>query len=107
MGCAPSIHFSQQGIVFRDSSSPTAPRPIVSSPSEIVGHIRSSSDSGSHISTSSSSRYRGTGRVKRIYHSGRGSSIEAETQTQDLSNMSENPKVEKKATQFCVLKFTV
>ncbi|XP_020904916.1 high affinity cAMP-specific and IBMX-insensitive 3',5'-cyclic phosphodiesterase 8A isoform X2 [Exaiptasia diaphana] len=96
MGCAPSIHFSQQGIVFRDSSSPTAPRPIVSSPSEIVGHIRSSSDSGSHISTSSSSRYRGTGKYKRSYYSGRGSSIEAETQTQDLSNMSENLKSDKR-----------
>lgn len=106
MGCAPSIHFSQQGIVFRDSSSPSAPaRPIVSSPSEIVGHIRTSSDSGSHISSSSSSRYRGTARYKRGYYSTRGSSIEAETQTQDLTNMSE--KVEKRQHPCLTVNFTI
>ena len=94
MGCAPSIHVSQSGIVIREEiRESSSPRPIVSSPSEIVGHIRSSSDSGSHISTSSSSRYRGS--YKRSYYSTRGSSIEAETQTQDLS-MTENIKVQKK-----------
>ncbi|XP_031572577.1 high affinity cAMP-specific and IBMX-insensitive 3',5'-cyclic phosphodiesterase 8A-like isoform X2 [Actinia tenebrosa] len=94
MGCAPSIHVSQSGIVIREEiRESSSPRPIVSSPSEIVGHIRSSSDSGSHISTSSSSRYRGS--YKRSYYSARGSSIEAETQTQDLS-MTENIKSEKR-----------
>lgn len=98
MGCAPSIHVSQSGIVIREEiRESSSPRPIVSSPSEIVGHIRSSSDSGSHISTSSSSRYRGS--YKRSYYSARGSSIEAETQTQDLS-MTENIKVEK-VSLFC------
>jgi len=92
MGCAPSIHVSQSGVFYcrdeiREGSSP---RPRASSPSEIVGHIRTSSDSGSHISTSSSSRNRGSN--KKGQNSHRGSSIEAETQTYDPRSM-ENPKV--------------
>ncbi|XP_078379643.1 high affinity cAMP-specific and IBMX-insensitive 3',5'-cyclic phosphodiesterase 8A-like isoform X2 [Oculina patagonica] len=95
MGCAPSIHVSQSGVFYcrdeiREGSSP---RPRASSPSEIVGHIRTSSDSGSHISTSSSSRNRGSN--KKAQNSHRGSSIEAETQTYDPRSM-ENPKNERK-----------
>ena len=87
MGCAPSIHVSQSGVFYcrdeiREGSSP---RPRPSSPSEIVGHIHTSSDSGSHISTSSSSRNRGI--IKKGQNSHRGSSIEAETQTYDTRTM--------------------
>ncbi|XP_068726198.1 high affinity cAMP-specific and IBMX-insensitive 3',5'-cyclic phosphodiesterase 8B-like isoform X1 [Montipora capricornis] len=87
MGCAPSIHVSQSGVFYcrdeiREGSSP---RPRPSSPSEIVGHIRTSSDSGSHISSSSSSRNRGIN--KKGQNSHRGSSIEAETQTYDTRTM--------------------
>lgn len=94
MGCAPSIHVSQSGVFYcrdeiREGSSP---RPRASSPSEIVGHIRTSSDSGSHISTSSSSRNRGSN--KKAQNSHRGSSIEAETQTYDPRSM-ESPKVKR------------
>ncbi|CAH3038306.1 unnamed protein product, partial [Pocillopora meandrina] len=96
MGCAPSIHVSQSGVFYcrdeiREGSSP---RPRASSPSEIVGHIRSSSDSGSHISTSSSSRNRGNN--KKGQNSHRGSSIEAETQTYDPRSSMEHPKNERK-----------
>ncbi|XP_044179866.1 high affinity cAMP-specific and IBMX-insensitive 3',5'-cyclic phosphodiesterase 8A-like isoform X2 [Acropora millepora] len=87
MGCAPSIHVSQSGVFYcrdeiREGSSP---RPRPSSPSEIVGHIRTSSDSGSHISSSSSSRNRGI--IKKGQNSHRGSSIEAETQTYETRTM--------------------
>ena len=87
MGCAPSIHVSQSGVFYcRDEiHEGSSPRPRPSSPSEIVGHIRTSSDSGSHISTSSSSRNRGIN--KKGQNSHRGSSIEAETQTYDPKTM--------------------
>ena len=93
MGCAPSIHVSQSGVFYcrdeiREGSSP---RPRPSSPSEIVGHIRTSSDSGSHISSSSSSRNRGI--IKKGQNSHRGSSIEAETQTYETRTM-DTSKVE-------------
>lgn len=87
MGCAPSIHVSQSGVFYcrDDIREGSSPRPRPSSPSEIVGHIRTSSDSGSHISSSSSSRNRGI--IKKGQNSHRGSSIEAETQTYDPSTM--------------------
>lgn len=80
MGCAPSIHVSQSGVFYcregeiREGSSP---RPRASSASEIVGHIRSSSDSGSHLSSTSSSRNR-AGNFKKGHSSQRGSSVEGE-----------------------------
>ncbi|XP_032227303.1 high affinity cAMP-specific and IBMX-insensitive 3',5'-cyclic phosphodiesterase 8A isoform X2 [Nematostella vectensis] len=103
MGCAPSIHVSQSGIVIREEiREGSSPRPRASSPSEIgVGHLRSSSDSGSHISTSSSSRYRGS--YKRSHYSARGSSIEAETQTQDQGIM-DAFKTEKKGLSLGPMK---
>ena len=99
MGCAPSIHVSQSGVFYcrdeiREGSSP---RPRPSSPSEIVGHIRTSSDFGSHISSSSSSRNRGSNKKGSSSH--RGSSIEAETQTHDPGSM-ESPKVKGHKTTF-------
>jgi len=92
MGCAPSIHVSQSGVFYcrDDIREGSSPRPRPSSPSEIVGHIRTSSDSGSHISSSSSSRNRGIN--KKGQNSHRGSSIEAETQTYDPSTMDDEVK---------------
>ena len=92
MGCAPSIHVSQSGVFYcrDDIREGSSPRPRPSSPSEIVGHIRTSSDSGSHISSSSSSRNRGI--IKKGQNSHRGSSIEAETQTYDPSTMDDEVK---------------
>lgn len=103
MGCAPSIHVSQSGVFYcrdeiREGSSP---RPRPSSPSEIVGHIRTSSDSGSHISSSSSSRNRGIN--KKGQNSHRGSSIEAETQTYDTRTM-ETSKGESKEVSLGPMK---
>ena len=98
MGCAPSIHVSQSGIVICPGQEDitgegSSPRPRASSPSEIVGRIqRSSSDSGSRNSTSSSSRFR-VNSYKKPQYSGRASSIEAETQTHDLGSMDDKPKV--------------
>lgn len=86
MGCAPSIHVSQSGVFYcreGDIREGSSPRPRESSASEIVGHIRSSSDSGSHLSSTSSSRVR-AGNIKKGYSSQRGSSIDVETQTQYL-----------------------
>lgn len=93
MGCAPSIHVSQSGIVYcREEIRESSSRARASSLSEVVSHIHSS-EPGTLTSTVRITRGRFLGSDKRR-------SVETESQSFDLRTMEETSQVRTSISEY-------